>query len=346
MPTNEFLVSVANAIVRNSSTGEAMYYGKADITSAFTLSMTATDVRAGINNPLLYSYYHDRNVEVKIEEAIFNTTILGLNVGQLVSSGAVNVTQTDCIVLASGSGTLTCTPVGNVDVLLPNGNWVNVTPTGTTIYVAAGGNQRIDAVYITSKTADRITVETTTPPTVVDLTLIAEIRDNTGTLIKYLQINVPRFQVSGNYTLSLAANGVSNQALDGKALAVASTDCATGEYYAKVTWVPVTFTASYSWIVALPNPSNFASGATVRTQQLTVSGYRGGIYGTTNITTSASFAMLANGNSGSPYFSVSSGGLITAGSSGSQVGHGAQVKATYYDATSGSLFDYVNCYVV
>jgi len=239
MANNQFLVSVADAILRDPNSGSAIAYGTTNLTSAFTLTTQKTDVRGGINNPLLYTYIHDRTVEVKVEEATFDKVYLGLNVGSLVATDTVTVTQTDCIVLSSGSGYLSATPTSDpVNIFLTDGTITVVTPTSGSIYVPTGANTKITAVYKTSVSADQITIQTLTPPTVVDLTLIGEVRDNTGVIVEYLQINVPRFQVSGNYTLSFAANGVSSQALDGYALETASTDCDSGAYYAKVTWIP------------------------------------------------------------------------------------------------------------
>jgi hypothetical protein len=112
---NEFLVSVANVVLRDPNTGNALAYGKANINSSFTMSMQKTEVRGGINNPLLYVYYHDKAIELKIEEATFNKTILGINAGSLAVNGAVNVTETECIMSsASGSATISHTAVGNV----------------------------------------------------------------------------------------------------------------------------------------------------------------------------------------------------------------------------------------
>lgn len=338
---NKFLVSVANAILRDPDTLIGIAYGKTNIESSFEISTTETEVRGGINNPLLYTYIHDRTLTVNINEATFGKVVLGLNAGQLAANAAVNVMQTDCLVLGSGSGTLTETPVGDVSVFLPNDTIQSVTPTGSAIYVSGGGDLRVDAVYITSKTSDQITVETITPPSVVDLTLIAEVRDNTNVIVEYLQINVPRFQVMGNYTLSLTADGISQQALNGKALAVASTDCASGEYYAKVTWIPVSGSAGISSIAAIPSTVNFVEATLPASQQITVLGIRGGIYSNTNVTANSVFAKV----SGSASLTISAGGLITGGSSGS-AGHGALFSATYYDATSGSLIDYVQANVV
>ena len=242
MANNEFLVSVANAVLRDPNTGSAIAYGTTNISSAFTLTMQKTDVRGGINNPLLYSYFHDRQLEVKVEEATFNKNILALNAGTSILNSSVVTCETDCVVLSSGSGTLSGSAVaGKVSVFLPNGTMVGLVASGSTIYVASASamvSPKVNAIYNRMATSDQITIESTTPPTVVDLTLIAEVRDNTGIITEYLQIDIPRFQVAGNYTLSFAANGVSSQSLEGVALLTASTDCTSGDYYAKATWVP------------------------------------------------------------------------------------------------------------
>lgn len=337
MANNQFLVSSADAILRDPNTGAAIALGKANITSAFKLTTAQTDVRGGINNPLLYTYIHDRVLEISIEQATFDKTVLGLNAGQLVVNGSVAVTQTDCLVLsASGSGTVTLTPTGNVTVFLSNGTVETVTPSTKDITVSNGANDKVTAVYVTMVSADQITIETTTPPTVVDLTLMAEVRDNTGVVVETLHINAPRFQVLGNYTLSMAANGVSNQSLDGKALAVASTDCVSGEYYAKVTWIPSAITTvSYSSIAAIPSRVTFNAGSTAQTSQLSVLGIRGGMYANANITSSCTFvasgSAMGNITCGSATGLVSSGSAIT-------TAHGALITVTY---ASGSLVDYV-----
>lgn len=241
---NKFLVSVADAILRDPTTGSAIAYGKANISSAFNLTTAETQVRGGIGNPLLYTYIHDRSLEVNIEQATFDKTILGLNVGELFDSGSstITATKTECHVLTAGSSaSLVSIPVGAVSVFLPDGTIKYVTAGGSgsnVITVPSGANLKVDAIFKYSVAAEQITVDTLTPPSVVDLTLISEVRDTEGEIEEYLQINVPRFQVGGNYSLALSADGVSSQALSGKALSVAGTDCTSGDYYAKVIWVP------------------------------------------------------------------------------------------------------------
>jgi hypothetical protein len=339
---NEFVVSVANFIARDPTTGNALAYGKTNISSAFGITMQNTDVRGGILNPLLYSYYHTREVTINLEQATFGETILALNAGATVSTGAVNVLQTDCLTLSSsGSGTISLTPVGNVSVILPSGTISTVTPTVKTITVTGGENAVVTAIYVTSKSADQITISTTTPPSIIDLTLIAEIRSaSQSTVLKYLQINIPQFQVSGNYTLNLAANGVSTESLEGKALATFASDCTTGDYFAKVTFIPTTTNgALYSSIDVDPSYTEWAKSS-VQSQQLTVYGYGGGVYGRSIITGDCTFARSGSSGSG---ITVGSGGLISTSASGVTIPSLIIISASY---AAGSMVAYAGINVV
>ena len=335
--TNEFLVSVADVVLRDPTTKAGIAYGKADISSAFTLSMSSTDVRAGINNPLIYSYYHTRELAVSVVQAIFTETILALNVGATVSTGAVSVLQSDCVTLsASGSGVVKLTPIGNVEVFLSNGTIQSITPSTKDITVSGAASQTITAVYATSKSADQITIESAKPPSIVDLTLIAEIRASDQTTVKkYLQINIPRFQVAGNYTLDFAADGVSNETLEGKALVSTATDCLTGDYYAKVTYIPVTATTVYSEMAALPSTVAWTK-STAQSTQISVLGIKGGVFGNANITTDCTFAR--SGSSGSGITVGAATGLISTSASATTIAETVQINVTY---PSGSLVDYV-----
>jgi hypothetical protein len=336
---NEFLVSVANVVLRDPTTKNALMYGKANISSAFALSMQSADVRAGINNSLLYSYYHTRELTVNIEAATFGEGILALNAGSLASTGNVNVLQTECVQLSGGAGSVTLTPVGDVSVILPDGSIQTVTPSTKAITVSGGGDLAVDAIYTTSKSADQIVIGATTPPSIVDLTLIAEIRSaDQSTVLKYLQVNIPQFQVAGNYTLNLTANGVSTQPLEGKALVSFASDCTTGDYYAKVSYIPVSSTTTYSSIAAIPSTINFSEASVPDTSAISVLGIRGGLYQNANITSDCTFSVASGGSAS---ITVSAGGVVTAGSAA--VDTDAAVIDVLY--ASGSITDRVTVLV-
>jgi hypothetical protein len=333
----EELVSVADAILRDPATGNTIMMGTANINSAFKLTMANTDVRGGIGNQLIYSYYHTRELTVDIEQATFGEQFIALNVGASVLTGAYTVTQTDCLVTsASSAAVITLTPIGNVDVILADGTIQTVTPSTKDIQLTGCPSQQVTAVYKTSKTADQIVVGALTPPSIVDLTLIAEIRDQShSTVLKYLQINVPSFQVAGNYDLGFTANGVSTEKLSGKALSVVSTDCVSGNYYAKVTYIPVTTTTAYTSIAAIPSTITWPK-LTAESTQISVLGIKGGVYANTNITTDCTFAR--SGSSGSNITVGASTGVVSTSASSLIAPQAITIGVTY---PSGSLVDYV-----
>jgi hypothetical protein len=338
----EELVSVADAILRDPATGNTIMMGIANINSAFKLTMANTDVRGGIGNQLIYSYYHTRELTVDIEQATFGEQFIALNVGSNVLTGAYTVTQTDCLTTsASSSAQITLTPIGNVDVILADGSIQTVTPSTKDIVLSGAPSQRVTAIYKTSKTADQIVVGALTPPSIVDLTLIAEIRDQShSTVLKYLQINVPSFQIAGNYDLSLTANGVSTEKLSGKALSVSATDCVSGNYYAKVTYIPVTATSAYTDIAALPSTISWTK-STVQNSNITVLGIKGGVYANTNITSQCTFAR--SGSSGSGIVVGATTGTLYTSASSTTIAQAVTIAVTY---PSGSLVDYVTINVV
>jgi hypothetical protein len=335
------LVSVADVIGRDPNTLEALFFGKTLITSAFTTSLTATEIWGGKGNVRQFIFYHDKKVDIKIDDATFNKTIIALNAGTSILNGTKTVVATDCIVLSSGSGTLLQTPTSSTaTIFMPDGTVQNVSIGVSGSFVVAGGTtQRVDAVYTTTATADSITIGAYTPPTLVDLTLLADIRDDTNTIVEKLQIHVPRFQVSGNYNLAFTANAASTNALEGGALVSAATDCSGTDYLAELIFVPVSGTAiPVSNIAAVPGELVFSAAATPQSKQITALGIRGSLYANANLTTSASFVV-----SGSQVGNFSVGlhtGIVTSAAvtSASAV---ATILVTYVDATYGTLTDTV-----
>lgn len=169
------------------------------------------------------------------------------------------------------------------------------------------------------------------------MTLIGELRDSTGVLVNYIQVHIPSFQISGNYTLSFAANNVATQSLEGRALAVNSTDCTSGDYFARISYVPVVAsTVAVSSIVAVPSTLVYTAGV-AGNQSISVLG----IQGTTNsnITTSCSFVT----NSGS-FLAGLHTGAITISASAAIAGSSGSVVVSYLSGST-TLTDSVNLLV-
>lgn len=339
------LVSVGEAVVRDSTTGAALMYGKANIDSAFTMSANATEVRGGINNQLLFTYIHDKKVDVKITDASFNMDILSLNAGTNVLNSSVTALKTECVTFSSsGSATLANTPTGTkgVNVFLGDPATIqNVTPVGSTITVSGGNNLSGTAIYEYAVTADQLAIEAVTPPSIVDLTLTTQERDSTTKgVVNLVQIHIPNFQILGNYTLSMTADGVSNQPLEGTALVTKSTNCTLNDYYATVTRIPYTGANPSVNTLFLKQDSSFSVAAGLpKTIQLQALGLRGGLNGYIDVTTSASYHVTSGSTTLAAYYNVGANtGLVTAGSSVA-AGWTAVISACYVDSVSGTLTD-------
>ena len=279
-----FLVSVANALGRDPETGNGLFYGTTNASTAVSLSMTEEEIRGGINNVVQGIYMHDKTLECTIEKVTFSKAFLPLNIGSDILNQNVKVLQTECLTLdGAGNGTIDKTPIGGVNVFLDeetvaqsaasiggDGKYVISVPTMA--------NQMVTAIYEAYETVDTITIETTTPPKVIDLTLFIQIRDENMNLAYVLQYNIPKFQVSGNYELSLSADGVSNESLSGKALNVKAENCNAGDMYATLKWVPVAGSAAQAitGIIITNGDIKHTAGAAAE-YQLSVIGLHGSL---------------------------------------------------------------------
>jgi hypothetical protein len=331
------LVSVADVIARDPVTKAGLWMGIANINSSISIAMSEADARGGIGNELFYTYYHTKVMTVDIEQAAFGEAILALNSGTTVVIGAATVVQTDCLTTsASSAAQITLTPIGNVSVFLSDGSIQVVTPSTKDILLTGAPSQKITAIYETSKTVDLITIGTSTPPSIVDLTLTAQIRDKvTNGVKKYFQINIPAFQISGTYDLSLTADGISTEKLNGKALSNDAANCTSTNYYATVKYIPVVATSYYPSIAALPSTMSWAK-STAYSEPISVLGYKNGVFGSANITDQCTFAR--SGSSGSGITVGASTGVISTSASSTTIAETVRINVTY---PSGSLVDYV-----
>lgn len=308
----KFIVSVGEAILRNPATKEIIAIGATAVDTSFTLTANKTDVRGGPGNSILFSYVSERTFDVSITQASFNKEVLALNAGTLIQSGVIEYLHTDCIELdATGKGTLSKTPIGNVTVIGEDDIKATVTPAGDDITVAERANQTVYATYMTSGEAETVTISATAPPSLVELIYTTEIRDDKNQVVEIMQIHVPRLQLSGNYTMTLSASGSATEAIEGTALASREGGCGVGGYYARVAWVPVDgagFSSSFSQIAAVPSDWSFNAGAAA-SKQIEVLGIPGdGIRANINITSDCTFA---KDTGGSASITVSAGGLVT-----------------------------------
>lgn len=323
-----FVVSVARAILFEPSTNEVLAYATALSESAFTLAMQSQEIRGGIGNTLKFNYKNTRTLNVSLTNVAFSKSFLPLNLGKQTANGIITIANEQCMVLsASGTSTLEKTPIGPVSYILPNGTiYYDQNPTHTTV-VNLGtdyANQKVTAIYDYKEAIDNITIDSSTPPNIVRLVLNVQIRSNeTNGIVEWLQMDIPSFQIDGNYELSMTADGVSSETLTGMALSVTGQECIDGDVYGYIKYVPVSEIAhAVSSIAATPSPLSLAAG---NTGAITVYGLRGSSYAPMLITDSCEFAMETGSDAD---ITVSEDGIVSV-SSGATAGDEGIVAVTY-----------------
>lgn len=239
----KFIVSVCNVYAFDPATKKGIWAGYSNINSTFSLAMTATEVRGGDGNALLFKYMHDRVLTVNVLSATFSKEVMAMNVGEDVNSLTnLTVLTEECVDFALGVGTMTGTAVGDVSVFFEDGSCETATPVTKKITLTDltyNGKATVAYNTVVATAVDTITISTLKAPKVVNLYLIGNIKDSDGIIVEKININVPSFQVDGNYELAFASDGVAQQALTGTALSVAGTTCAEGDGYAFVRFIPV-----------------------------------------------------------------------------------------------------------
>lgn len=225
----EFLVSTADF---------AMYYndvlactGTTNLNTSIDVSLQEANVNAGKGNGLVYSYKYGRELGVNLESASWNLEYLAANLGndivnQLADIYAIN----ECVQLTNGVGSVAKTPIGDVAVVLENGTIVTITPTGKSIDLSetTTATVMVNATYKYSGLAKTIVIDADTSPKIYRLVLDADRHNSKIGKVGSLQIEVPSFQPTGNFTMSFAAEGTNSTTIEGKAVAVAGDTCSSG----------------------------------------------------------------------------------------------------------------------
>ena len=273
-----FLVSTADF---------ALYYndilactGTTNLNTSIDVSMQEQNVNAGKGNKLIYSFKYGRELAVTLEAADWKLEYIAANVGSQITEGLTDVYKMgECVQLTAGIGVLGATHLGDVAVELPNGTIVTVIPDATSIDMTAYGleNVAVRATYQYNRVAKVITIDADTAPNVFKLVLDADKHNNQLGKVGSIQIIVPSYQPSGNFTMNFTPDGVSSTNIDGKALAVEGDKCSDGSsVYAYIKEFDETATAmEVADIVATPATISLAvDGA----ETLSVVGLKGALY--------------------------------------------------------------------
>jgi hypothetical protein len=236
----KFLVSVADVYGYDSS-DSLLFVGKTLLDSSIETTLSNTDVRGGRGNQLQYIYYHTAEMNITINETQFSLEFLALNTGTTPETGA-NMFVEESVTLAGGQGTVQeGTPLklstqniygwvtkadGSVQRVLFNGNNFDIGD--------AESNETVCVRYFTNMTAARqITINADMLPSNIRLVMEAQLcsSDSTTNQIGVVQVIVPKASMTGQFTLSMTADGVSQTPLTVRALATTVNEggCAGGQ---------------------------------------------------------------------------------------------------------------------
>ena len=279
--TKSFLVSTADF---------ALYYndilactGTTNLNTSVDVSMQEQNVNAGKGNKLVYSFKYGRELNVTLEAANWDIRYIAANTGSKITEGLTDVYKLgECVQLTSGIGVLSVKPIGKVAIELSDGNIITVDANDTSIDLTAFGltNESVKATYQYNRVAKSITIDADTAPNVFKLVLDADKHNNKLGKVGSIQITVPSYQPSGNFTMNFTPDGVASTNIDGKALAVEGDKCSDGSaVYAYVKEFDETASAvSVTEIAATPATINLDHSDTSTTATISVIGLKGALY--------------------------------------------------------------------
>ena len=282
--TKNFLVSTADF---------ALYYndilactGTTNLNTSVEVSMQEQNVNAGKGNKLVYSFKYGRELNVTLEAANWDVRYIAANTGSKIAEGLTDVYKLgECVQLTNGIGMLSTTPIKDVAIELPGGDIITITPSkdsSTTVDLTAFGlkDESVKATYQYNRVAKSITIDADTAPNVFKLVLDADKHNNKLGKVGSIQIIIPSYQPSGNFTMNFTPDGVASTNIDGKALAVEGDKCSDGSaVYAYVKEFDDTAKAiTVTDIAATPATINLDHSDTSTTATISVIGLKGALY--------------------------------------------------------------------
>jgi len=351
MPIKKFLTSVADVFGYDSD-DNLLFVAKTLLDSSIEVSLGSAPVRGGRGNQLQYTYYHTAEMSFNLTETQWNLEMLGATAGADFELG--NYYKEESVVVTASAGTVADTPVAFEGSTIygwatsPLGVTQRVTFTAKDFTVTGDetdGDWCVRYYTANLSTGKSLTIKASMIPQVIKLVMETQLNsaDVTTNKIGMVQIVIPKGQLSGAFSISMAADGVSNTPLTGTALAYVPTAsaadaCNVDSYYAKITEI-IDNTTWYDEVYTLSISGGDQEIAVDEARLLSIYAvpYSGASFKVPNsyLTFINGSATLPDGGSGSVTLSVA--GLMTGIQSGSGAWVYAEVTAASTIATSASI---------
>lgn len=277
----DFLVSTADFAAYYN--GVLACTGTTNLNTSIEVSMQEQNVNAGKGNSLIYSYKYGRELAVNLEAANWDIRFIAMQTGSQITEGLDDVYRlAENVQITNGIGVLKSTPIGDVAVELSNGLIVTVTSESTSIDLTKYGveNECVKATYMYNRIAKSIVIDSETSPFVYELVLSADKHNNRLGKVGTVQVIIPSYQPSGNFTMSFTPDGVSSTTIEGKALSVEGDSCTDGSaVYAYVKeFNESEQVLAVAEIAATPATINLDSSSTDKMETISVIGLKGTLF--------------------------------------------------------------------
>lgn len=248
MAKQHFLAGVGRALLFKGN--DLIGVAKTLTESTFDFSITPEDVRGGQGNGLLGRYFHDSNMQVTLVDAMFDLQYMALSLGVNLESGGLSVKEEELTVGADSTVTASETPVAFSGSMIgwykkpSDTEWSIGTFTGSKMTVSGGSQNDAYCVkyFYINENARSITIKSQYVPAELHVVIMNDLyagdvgSQSDATRYGRLITDIPRLQMDGNQTLSLAASSAATINLTGSALAVLSGDtCEEDPYYGTMT---------------------------------------------------------------------------------------------------------------
>ena len=248
MAKQHFLAGVGRALLFKGN--DLIGVAKTLTESTFDFSITAEDVRGGQGNGLLGRYFHDSNMQVTLVDAMFDLQYMALSLGVNLESGGLSVKEEELTVGVDGTVTASETPVDFTGSMIgwykkpSDTEWSIGTFTGSKMAVSGGSQNDTYCVkyFYINENARSITIKSQYVPAELHVVIMNDLyagdvgSQSDATRYGRLITDIPRLQMDGNQTLSLASSSAATINLTGSALAVLSGDtCEEDPYYGTMT---------------------------------------------------------------------------------------------------------------
>ena len=289
------LVSVAEVKFFDPITDYELGSAFALTDSGISSDMQSAEVRGGFMNQLLFDIKHTRSFSINFTSATFKPIYLAFQTGTNIVVGAKDVyVFNDCVTATDGALTLSKTPVGPVNIILPDGTIVDIAkPDSASITLGSDiDGECICSYAYNNAQVSNIAINADTQPKTVKAVMHVRAQEQDGTIGTY-EIVIPRLKFTGTIDFSFTADGVSSTNISGTALSYTDAGSCGQQKYADWTFIPDTATIVEPIAIAsVPSKISLVVGQTMTPAIYAI---RGGLYSNELLTDKLTFTSSSTG---------------------------------------------------